>query len=270
MNEKRYRAVLFDLGGTLRIALEDEPYMRHARRKMTELAGAPLQVEDFYQLVEDRYESYRRWALGENKEAGDRELWCRWLLPDYDQKRIAQVCHELSFEYRQSKGRRVVVDGGAEVIRTLHERGYKLGIVSNLIGEHEVPDWLEEDRLAPYFDSVVLSSVCHLRKPGAEIYHIAARELGVDSGRLRLRGGQHQARYSRGQGCGNRLQHHLPVSGEEASCGVHGGDAAGCSDRYVPGIAGVAAAAEVNAAFFSNPGKRLCEPFGFEFCKTTK
>ena len=79
MNEKRYRAVLFDLGGTLRIALEDEPYMRHARRKMTELAGAPLQVEDFYQLVEDRYESYRRWALGENKEAGDRELWCRWL-----------------------------------------------------------------------------------------------------------------------------------------------------------------------------------------------
>ena len=57
MNEKRYRAVLFDLGGTLRIALEDEPYMRHARRKMTELAGAPLQVEDFYQLVEDRYES---------------------------------------------------------------------------------------------------------------------------------------------------------------------------------------------------------------------
>lgn len=150
MNEKRYRAVLFDLGGTLRIALEDEPYMRHARRKMTELAGAPLQVEDFYQLVEDRYESYRRWALGENKEAGDRELWCRWLLPDYDQKRIAQVCHELSFEYRQSKGRRVVVDGGAEVIRTLHERGYKLGIVSNLIGEHEVPDWLEEDRLAPY------------------------------------------------------------------------------------------------------------------------
>ena len=81
MNEKRYRAVLFDLGGTLRIALEDEPYMRHARRKMTELAGAPLQVEDFYQLVEDRYESYRRWALGENKEAGDRELWCRWLLP---------------------------------------------------------------------------------------------------------------------------------------------------------------------------------------------
>ena len=47
MNEKRYKAVLFDLGGTLRIALEDEPYMRHARRKMAELAGTPLPVEEF-------------------------------------------------------------------------------------------------------------------------------------------------------------------------------------------------------------------------------
>ena len=155
--------------------------MRHARRKMTELAGGTAAGGGLLSVGRRPLRVLSPLGPGERtKEAGDRELWCRWLLPDYDQKRIAQVCHELSFEYRQSKGRRVVVDGGAEVIRTLHERGYKLGIVSNLIGEHEVPDWLEEDRLAPYFGSVVLSSVCHLRKPGAEIYHIAARELGVD------------------------------------------------------------------------------------------
>ena len=81
-----------------------------------------------------------------------------------------------------SPSSRVLVDGGREVIETLHARGYRLGIVSNLIGEHEVPDWLEEDRLDPYFSSVVLSSVCHLRKPGAEIYRIALRELGVEPG----------------------------------------------------------------------------------------
>ena len=178
--EKQYKAVFFDLGGTLRIALLEEAYMRHARRKMAEIAGTDMPYEEFYQMIEDRYEPYRKWALGEYKESGDEELWCKWLLPDYDPVRIRQVCHELSFQYRQSKGRRVVVDGGVEVIKGLHERGYKLGIISNLIGENEVPDWLEEDRLAPYFGSVVLSSVCHLRKPGAEIYHIAARELGVD------------------------------------------------------------------------------------------
>ena len=176
---KRYKAVFFDLGGTLRIAYHEDAYERHARRKMAELAGTDLPFEEFYQLVESRYEPYRKWALGENREAGDEELWCQWLLPDFDIDRIRQLCHELSFQYRQSKGRRVVVDGGEEVIRTLHERGYKLGIISNLIGENEVPDWLEEDGLDQYFDSVILSSVCHLRKPGSEIYDIAVQDLGV-------------------------------------------------------------------------------------------
>lgn len=175
----KFKAVFFDLGGTLRIALLEEPYMRHARRKLAEIAGTELPYEEFYQLVEDRYAPYRDWALGENKESGDEELWCKWLLPDHDPVRIRQVCHELSFQYRQSKGRRVVVDGGAEVLRTLHQRGYKLGIISNLIGENEVPDWLEEDGLDQYFDCVVLSSVCHLRKPCGEIYDLACRELGV-------------------------------------------------------------------------------------------
>ena len=176
---KRFKAVIFDLGGTLRIALKDEPYMKHARRKMAEIAGTLLPYEEFYQLVEERYDAYRQWALGENKESGDEELWCKWLLPEYDSKRTAGVCHELSFQYRQSKGRRVLVDGGAEVIHGLHERGYLLGIISNLIGENEVPDWLEEDGFAGLFGSVILSSVCHLRKPCAEIYRLSCQELGV-------------------------------------------------------------------------------------------
>lgn len=177
---KRYKAVFFDLGGTLRIALLEEPYMKHARRKMAEIAGSPVPYEEFYQIIEERYEPYRKWALGENKESGDEELWCKWLLPDYDQARIKQVCHELSFQYRQCKGRRVVVDGGVEVIKGLHVRGYRLGIISNLIGENEVPDWLEEDGLDQYFDSVILSSVCHMRKPCGEIYQLCAQEMGVD------------------------------------------------------------------------------------------
>ena len=173
------QAVFFDLGGTLRIALLGEAYMRHARRKMAEIAGTELDVEAFYALVESRYEPYRKWATGEFKESGDEELWCKWLLPDYDPVRIRQVCHELSFQYRQAKGRRVLVDGGREVITELHKRGYKLGIISNLIGEHEVPDWLEEDGLDQYFDAVILSSVCHLRKPGADIYRVACEAIGV-------------------------------------------------------------------------------------------
>lgn len=177
--DQQYKAVFFDLGGTLRIALHPEAYERHARRKLAELSGTDLPFETFYHLVEERYEPYRKWALEECKEAGDEELWCKWLLPDFDPAHIRPICHELSYQYRQSKGYRVIVDGGLEVLHTLHDWGYKLGIISNLIGETEIPDWLEEDGLDSLFDCVVLSSVCHLRKPDPEIYRMACRQLNV-------------------------------------------------------------------------------------------
>jgi len=61
----------------------------------------------------------------------------------------------------------------------LSRRGYILGIISNVITSREIPDWLEEEGLTPYFQSVVLSSVMGIRKPAPEIYLEAARRAGV-------------------------------------------------------------------------------------------
>ena len=178
MNEN-ITAIVFDLGGTLRIALKDKEWMKQGRIRMAELAGTDLPFEDFYALVEERYEKYREWALSENKESNDEELWCKWLLFDYPRDLIMANRHKLSYEYRQSKGRRVVVDHGEEVLRELYKRGYKLGIISNLIGETEVYEWLEEDGLRDLFSSVILSPECGLRKPCAEIYRVSSRDLGI-------------------------------------------------------------------------------------------
>ena len=178
MNEN-ITAIVFDLGGTLRIALKDEEWMKQGRIHMAELAGTDLPFEEFYGLVEERYEKYREWALRENKESNDEELWCKWLLFDYPHDLIFTNRHKLSYEYRQSKGRRVVVEHGKEVLRELYKRGYKLGIISNLIGETEVYDWLDDDNLRELFSSVILSPECGLRKPDAEIYRVSSRDLGV-------------------------------------------------------------------------------------------
>ena len=178
--EKQYKAVFFDLGDTLRIAFLEEAYMRHARRKMAEIAGTDMPYEEFYQMIEERYEPYRKWALGEFKESGDEELWCKWLLPDYDPVRIRQVCHELSFQYRQTKGRRTVVEGGADTVKELCRRGYTLGIISDLVGRREVDEWLDQDGLRPYFQTVQQSSVTYIRKPGPAIYYYAMEEVGAE------------------------------------------------------------------------------------------
>ena len=173
------KGVFFDLGGTLRIVEKVPEHQEGAKARMAQLAGAP-DPHAFLDMVEARYEPYRDWALTENREAGDYELWKKWLLPELPDEKLLEICHEMTYQYRQVKGLRHIVEGGVEVIHTLHERGYKLGIISNLIGETEVPDWLEEDGLDQYFDSVILSSVCHLRKPGFEIYQLCAKEMGVE------------------------------------------------------------------------------------------
>lgn len=178
---EKIKGVFFDLGGTLRIAEHVPEHEEAAKRRMAELAGAS-DVQAFIAMIEERYLPYRDWALGENRESGDFELWHKWLLPEMDEERVREICHEMTFQYRQVKGLRHLVDGGREVLETLHARGYKLGIISNLIGENEIPDWLRSDGLDIYFDSVVLSPVCGIRKPDPKMYLMGCSELGLEPG----------------------------------------------------------------------------------------
>ena len=174
----KIKGVFFDLGGTLRIAENVPEHQERAKARMAQLAGAQ-DVQAFIDMVEARYEPYRDWALSENKEAGDYDLWAKWLLPELPEETLQAICHEMTYQYRQVKGLRHLVDGGLEVIRTLHKRGYKLGIISNLIGEDEIPNWLRDDGLDQYFDALVLSSLCHIRKPDPAMYRMGCEQLGL-------------------------------------------------------------------------------------------
>ena len=178
---EKIKGVFFDLGGTLRILYEDPAYQAEARAKMARMAGYE-DVDGFIDMVEERYKPYRDWALTANRESGDYELWHKWLLPELPEEKVRAICHEMTFQYRQIKGIRRVVEGGLEVIKTLKQRGYTLGIISNLIGENEIGDWLRDDGLEQYFDTVVVSSICHIRKPDPEIYLMGCRELGLEPG----------------------------------------------------------------------------------------
>lgn len=178
---EQIKAVFFDLGGTLRIAHHVPEHEERAKLRMAELAGWS-DADAFLDLVEERYKPYRDWALSEWKEAGDFQLWKKWLLPELPEERLREICHELTFQYRQVKGLRRLVEGGMEVLDGLRARGYRLGIISNLIGEHEIYDWLRDDGLEDYFETVILSSVTGLRKPDPEMYRMACRELGLEPG----------------------------------------------------------------------------------------
>lgn len=174
------QAIFIDLGNTLRVLVKDEAHMARARQEIVRLLGADADPLKFVEELNLRYKEYRKWAFENLAEAPEAELWTRWLVPEFPADKVAPLGAELTYQFRQSMGRRVVVDGGREVAEELLRRGYTLGIISNLIGTREIPEWLEAEGFAPYFKSVALSSVLGIRKPSPEIYLQAARRAGVE------------------------------------------------------------------------------------------
>ncbi|MPM28713.1 Pyrophosphatase PpaX [bioreactor metagenome] len=177
--EKNIRAIFLDLGGTFRIVEDNLPYKTAARRRIAELCGTDMEAEAFHSLIEKRYDGYRDWALKYMCEAPEEMLWTRWLAPECDKALLERNAVELTYELRKAKGERVVVKNGIETVKTLVSRGYKVGVISDLIGTIEIDEWLDRDGLRPYFCTVQQSSVTMLRKPHPAIYFLALKEAAV-------------------------------------------------------------------------------------------
>lgn len=172
-------AIFIDVGNTLRILIKDESYQSAARFKISELIGSRESPEVLTQQLDERYKTYRKWAFETWLEAPEHELWTRWLLPDFPAEKIAPIAGELTSQFRQSMGRRVLQKDAIQVVSELYHRGYLLGIISNVITAKEIPDWLEADGLSKYFKTVILSSITGRRKPDPEVYLDAARRIDV-------------------------------------------------------------------------------------------
>ena len=173
-------AILLDVGNTLRIVIKDEAFMAESRRQITELVGSQMPFDDFIKLLETRYQVLRKQAKEKLIEASEKEMWTKWMLPDFPAEKIAPLSGKLTRLWRDCDGRRVPRDDVKETIIELNKRGYLLGIIANTITETEIPDYLEEYGLTEYFTTVVLSSKVGIRKPNPEIYWEAARRMGVE------------------------------------------------------------------------------------------
>ena len=176
---KTIRGIFIDLGGTFRIVEDNIPYKTAARKRIAELTGTQMEPEAFHALIDQRYDGYRDWALQYMCEAPEEMLWTRWLAPECDRALLEQNAVELTYELRRAKGERVVVPNGKETVVELVRRGYKVGVISDLIGTKEIDEWLDRDGLRPYFCTVQQSSVTMLRKPHPAIYFLALRESGI-------------------------------------------------------------------------------------------
>ena len=178
--KENIKAIFLDLGGTFRVVDEENyPFIRQARERIKELCGTDMTADAFYEFLNKRYDGYRNWALKFTCEAPETMLWTRWLVPEWDREKIEAAAKELTYCFRRAKGERVVVPHGIETVRELRKRGYKVGIISDLIGTIEIDEWLDRDGIRDLFCTVQQSSITMLRKPHPAIYFLALEEAGV-------------------------------------------------------------------------------------------
>ncbi len=173
-------AIIFDVGNTLRIVLDDKEFSEAAKKQLLELLEVKGDPQEFFDKLETRWKAHRKLSKQNLIEASEKELWTVKLLPDYPIEKIEPLAGKLTRLWRDKDGRRVPRPDVKDTVIELDRRGYKLGIIANTITETEIPDWMEDDQVTDYFKTVILSSKVIIRKPNPEIYWMAAREIGVE------------------------------------------------------------------------------------------
>jgi putative hydrolase of the HAD superfamily len=176
---KRIEAILFDMNGTLRMREAHEPTQRAAFARLQALTGNQAASEAYWELLTRRQKSYSRWAQENMIQLAEEEIWTRWILPDVPPERIAPHAAELTLAWSERKGRTLPRPGAQETIRSLQQRGYRLGIISNTMSSLDIPQFLAAQSWELYFEVVILSSVIRVRKPSVKPFQAAADQLEV-------------------------------------------------------------------------------------------
>ncbi len=179
MSTGEIRALLFDFGNTLafldyqalaeefrrvlpaldEIALERAEYIgRQALDQYVMSAPAPLDLDRAYELY------FRAWMAAAGVPAG-RVEWCR--------ERFVALNQAESLW-------RVVRPGIVEHLQQFRDAGFKLGVVSNAMGNIQAD--AERYGLAGYFDVIIDSHVVGVAKPDPRIFHIALERIKVAPG----------------------------------------------------------------------------------------
>ena len=176
--------VLFDMGGTLEDIFVDEASEREAVEKLAEiLKGCGLDpgvdLEELKRRVDAGWKRYGAYWDSCDVELKPVEIWCDYILTDFDFPRAALEphCEEIAHMWEVTHYHRRLRPRVVPMLEGLKGMGVKLGIISNTAALYQVFDVLEEYGIRDYFQDVTLSSVTGFRKPCTDIFTVSLRQV---------------------------------------------------------------------------------------------
>ena len=89
--QKPIRAIFMVVGKPLRFLGNTEKHQILARERINSLDGGDNRLNEFCNLLEARYKTYRKLAFATLSETSEFELWPRWLLSDYPPEKASLI-----------------------------------------------------------------------------------------------------------------------------------------------------------------------------------
>ncbi|MDO4788898.1 MAG: HAD family hydrolase [Johnsonella sp.] len=180
------KALVFDIGGTFHTSSFDPLSTALYQSLMLQcLEENGIRIEDgaknLFERIEEGAAEYKKYAEQNLIElAGDR-IWKEFMLKAYDvsDRELWGKGEKLSYIFDRYRKKLIKREGLGEVLEELKRRGYRLGVISNIMSLNFVPQILREYGIDHLFESIVLSSVCGIRKPNRKIFDLALKELEI-------------------------------------------------------------------------------------------
>lgn len=185
------RAVLFDLGGTLHVcSTTPERKIWFARRLLERLADygitPDITPEALQAQLDVNTEIYKHESERTMRELPTEIIWNDYYLKEQriGAEKLRPISEELSFLYDYERVRNLRRPGLTACMDELLAMGMRLGIISNIISKSVVPHFMAEYGLEDKLSCVITSSVTGVRKPSADIFRIAEKELNLTPAEL--------------------------------------------------------------------------------------
>jgi hypothetical protein len=108
MMTRNIEAIFLDTGNTMRIVVKDPVFQNRAQLQITQLAGTQETPDEFYKKLRERYRHYKEKSKETQVQVPEKELWTRWMLPDFPSKQIESLAGRLTRLWIDLDGRRVL------------------------------------------------------------------------------------------------------------------------------------------------------------------
>jgi HAD superfamily hydrolase (TIGR01662 family) len=181
---RKIKVVFFDFGSTLIYPKADwPPLYRQADQALVQVlrqANLPLEVSAIAGKFATFLDSYYALRSGSTIEKTTptalRELLAGLGYPDVP---VPVVRTALDAMYAITQQNWYLEADAIPTLKTLLDLGYRLGMISNTSDDKNVQQLLDREGLRPYFETILTSAGCGIRKPDARIFQLGLDHFGI-------------------------------------------------------------------------------------------